>query len=151
MSNERMKIALKGALKALFTSSAIITGKCSTRIHDSALPVVRVKDRDYPQLTFQVTWTNAAHRLPSAGFDVKIHLWVPTNRGYPKTTMDTLEQEVFDLLHGEVGEAGVTNLNAQAFTVRCRRCNLVSSIEIPEPEANLLHTSMTFTVVLGTT
>lgn len=153
MSGERLKTALKGATKALLALDPTITGHCGTRIHDAAIPVVQKKGSvgaGYPQITFQVHWANAGHRLPAASFDLRINIWVSTHRGAPKTTIDTLELAVFDLLHGEVGETGATNLNAQAFTVRCRSCLLATSISIPEPESNLLHTSMTFSVILGT-
>lgn len=153
MSGERLKTALKGAVRALLASDSTIAGYCSTRIEDSALPVVRKKGTagtGYPQITFQVNWANAGHRLPAASFDLRINIWVSTHRSAPKTTIDVLELAVFDLLHGEVGEAGATNLNAQAFTVRCRSCLLATAIDLPEPESNLLHTSMTFSVILGT-
>ena len=150
MRDERMKAALKGAVRSVLTGHATIASHCGTRIFDDFLPVVRKKGADYPQITFSVTWGNAAHRLPSSGLVLKIDIWLETNKPAPKTTMDALELAVFDLLHGEVGEAGVTNLNATAFTVRCRVCNLLSSVTLPEPEANLLHTSMTFSVILGT-
>ena len=150
MSGERLTTALKGAARAVLAGDATVSGKCGSRIVDAFLPVVRKKGTSYPQITFSVTWANAGHRLPSAGLILKVDIWVDTNRGYPKTEMDALELAVFDLFHGKVGESGVTNLNAQAFTVRCRACLLLSSITLPEPEGNLLHTSMTFSVLLGT-
>lgn len=153
MAGERLKTALKASAMSLLLADATIEGYCGTRVEDSALPVVKNKGRpagSYPQITFQVDGQGVAHGLPAGSYELRVNLWVETHRALPKTTIDTMELAVQDLLHGPVGASGVANLNAQGFDTKCRLCRLDSAFELPEPDQNLLHTSMTFMVILGT-
>jgi len=150
----RLKPELKRALKAVLQTEHAISSVCGTRIYDMAIPRVSAKGgatKDYPQITFSIDSNGAALGLPVESFAAQINIWVETHVKEPKTTADRLELAIRDLLHGAVGQTGVTTLNAQSSTLKCRLCRLDSSLELPEPDNNLLRTSMTFTVVLGTT
>ena len=145
MAGEVTEEAMKGAVYTMLTADADVTSYCGARIRQSMLPIKVSRGLQYPQVTFDMTDTGAPLTLPSEGYELIIHVWVDTNSDSPRTKSDRIKREIRSLFHGK--EA---TINQQGFDCKCRVCQLLSGPTFPDPDG-VLHTAMTFRVVLGTT
>lgn len=137
--------AFKAAVYKMLTTSSEIETYCDDRIQQSMLPIKIERGPQYPQVTFDTMDAGAPLTLPSEGYDFIVHVWVDTNSDTPRTKSDRIKKEVRRLFH-----AKERVINQQGFDCKCRVCQLLSGPTIPDPEG-VLHTAMTFRVVLGTT
>ena len=145
MATLQTEEAFKAAIRTMMLADGTITGYCGSRVQQSHLPIVKVRGRDYPQITFMTSDTGAPLTLPQEDYELVIHVWVDTHADTPRTVSDRLKKAVRQLFHGKE-----STINQQGYDAKCRVCQLLTGPTIPDPEG-VLHTSMTFRVVLGTT
>ena len=137
--------AFKGAVYAMLTADADVTSYCGARIQQAKLPIKVERGSQYPQVTFDTIDTGAPLTLPSENYELVVHVWVDTNADTPRTKSDRIKKAIRRLFHAQ--EAVI---NQQGFDCKCRVCQLLSGPTFPDPDG-VLHTAMTFRVVLGTT
>ena len=137
--------AFKSAVYKMLTTSSEVTAYCGNRVSQAKLPIKVERGPSYPQVTFDTMDAGAPLTLPSQNHDLVVHVWVDTNSDTPRTKSDAIKKEIRRLFHAQ--EAAI---NQQGFNCKCRVCQLLSGPTIPDPDG-VLHTAMTFRVVLGTT
>lgn len=145
MAGEQTEEAFKAAAYKMMTDSVVITSYCGSRVNQAKLPIKVQRGPQYPQITFDMDDIGAPLTLPSEEYEFIVHVWVDTNSDAPRTASDRIKREVRSLFHGKYRV-----INQQGFESKCRVCQLLSGPNIPDPEG-VLHTPMTFHVVLGTT
>jgi len=144
MAGEETEEAFKAAVYKMLTDTTDITDYCGSRINQAKLPIKVLRGSRYPQVTFDMDDTGAPLTLPSEEYEFIVHVWVDTNSDSPRTASDRIKKAVRRLFHAQERV-----INQQGFGCKCRVCQLLSGPNLTDPDG-VLHTPMTFRVVLGT-